>query len=165
MSAKTLIILRHAKSSWNTPAADLERPLAERGIADATAAGAILAEYELDAVLCSTAMRARQTWEHATAGGASCDLVEYSEAIYHAWPDELLGELRELDEQVETALLIGHQPTLSDLIVELARPSKKVEAVQQRFPTCALAVLTHKGTWSSLARGNAALKRYEIPRG
>ncbi len=165
MAAKTLIILRHAKSSWNAPAADLQRPLAERGVVDARAAGAILAGYPLDLVLCSTAERARQTWENAAAGGAHCDDVVFSEAIYHAWPDELLGELRELDEQVETALLIGHQPTLSDLIVELSRPSKRVEAVRQRFPTCALAVLTHKGTWASLGRGNAALKRYEIPRG
>lgn len=165
MAAKTLIILRHAKSSWNTPSADLQRPLAERGIADATAAGAVLAGYDLDRVLCSTAVRARQTWEHAVAGGAACDDVDYSEAIYHAWPDELLGELRELGEDVETALLIGHQPTLSDLVVELARQSKKVDAVRERFPTCALAVLTHKGPWQTLGRGNASLTRYEIPRG
>lgn len=165
MATKTLIILRHAKSSWKTPEADIRRPLSDRGQRDAEAAGTILAEYPLDVVLCSDATRAHQTWEQAVAGGARCDDVRYSEAIYHAWPEELLGELRELDDSVDAVLVIGHQPTLSDLVVEIAKPSKKAAAVQERFPTCSLVVLSVTGSWHKLGKGKASIKRFEIPRG
>lgn len=165
MASKTLLVLRHAKSSWRTPDVDLRRPLAERGIEDARVAGGILAEYRLDVVLCSSAVRARQTWENAVLGGARCADVRYSEAIYHAWADELLMEVRELGESAPTALLIGHQPTLSDLVLGLAKPSELTGQVAERFPTCALSVLTYRGAWKTLASAKATLKRYEIPRG
>ena len=165
MPTKTLVVLRHAKSSWRTPDLDIRRPLAERGRQDARAAGEILAGYRLDVVLCSSATRARQTWEGAVEGGASCADVRYSEAIYHAWADELLSELRDLSEDQPTALLIGHQPTLSDLVLGLAKPSELTLQVAERFPTSALCVLTYRGAWRTLGEGKATLKRYEIPRG
>ncbi|MCA0250869.1 MAG: histidine phosphatase family protein [Actinobacteria bacterium] len=165
MATKRLLVLRHAKSSWRTPDIDIRRPLAERGVQDARAAGAILAGYDLDVVLCSSATRARQTWENAMAGGAACDDVRYTEAIYHAWSDELLDEVRTLPEDAPTALLIGHQPTLSDLVLSLAKPSDLTAAVAERFPTSALAVLSYRGAWRTLAEGKATLQRYEIPRG
>ncbi|MGC3955945.1 MAG: histidine phosphatase family protein [Propionicimonas sp.] len=164
MATKTLLVLRHAKSSWRTPDLDIRRPLAERGIADARVAGGILAGYDLDVVLCSSAVRARQTWENAEAGGAACQDVRYTEAIYHAWTDELLDEVRELPEEAPTALLIGHQPTLSDLVLTLAKPSDLTQEVAQRFPTAALSVLTYRGAWRTLGAGRATLQRYEIPR-
>lgn len=165
MATKTLIVLRHAKSSWKTAELDLGRPLSERGEKDAEAAGAILAGYDIDVVLCSSATRARQTWEHAVIGGASCDDVRFSEAIYHAWAGELLAELHDLSEQTPTVLLIGHQPTLGDLVLGLAKPSALTARAAERFPTCALSVLTYRGGWKTLADGKAVLKRYEIPRG
>lgn len=165
MATKTLIVLRHAKSSWQTPAADIQRPLSERGERDAVAAGSILAGYDLDVVLASTATRVRQTWAGAVDGGASCKDVRVSELIYHAWPGELLAELHDLDEAVHTALLIGHQPTLGDLITTLAKPSALADAVAGKFPTAGLAVLTYRGAWKTLDAGKAVLKRFEIPRG
>ena len=165
MATRTLLVLRHAKSSWKTPDLDIRRPLAERGEQDARAAGEILAGYQLDVVLCSSATRARQTWEQAVAGGAACEDVRYSEAIYHAWADELVSELRDLPEDRPTALLIGHQPTLSDLVLGLAKPSELTTRVAERFPTSALSVLTYRGAWKTLGEGKAVLKRYEIPRG
>jgi phosphohistidine phosphatase len=80
-------------------------------------------------------------------------------------PDELLSELRDLDEATATVLLIGHQPTLGDLVLGLAKPSDLTREVQERFPTCALSVLTYRGGWKTLDRGRATLKAYEIPRG
>lgn len=165
MASKTLIVLRHAKSSWDTPETDIRRPLSERGRRDAAAAGEILAGYELDVVLASTATRVQQTWAGAETGGAQCADVRTSEIIYHAWPGELLAELHELDETVHAALLIGHQPTLGDLIVTLAKPSPLVDRVDAKFPTAGLAVLTYRGAWKTLAAGKATLKRFEIPRG
>ncbi|MCA0294590.1 MAG: histidine phosphatase family protein [Actinobacteria bacterium] len=165
MASKTLIVLRHAKSSWHTEEADLRRPLSERGERDAVAAGKILAGYELDVVLASTATRVQQTWTGAVSGGASCNDVRDSELIYHAWPGELLSELHELDETVHTALLIGHQPTLGDLITTLAKPSALVDKVHAKYPTAGLAVLTYRGAWKTLVGGKAKLARFEIPRG
>ncbi len=165
MATKTLIVLRHAKSSWQTVEPDLRRPLSERGERDAVAAGEILAGYDLDVVLASSATRVQQTWAGAVTGGASCADIRTSEAIYHAWASELLAELHDLDEARHTALLIGHQPTLSDLIVGLAKPSELVDRVAAKFPTAGLAVLTYRGAWKTLAEGKATLKRFEIPRG
>jgi len=165
MATKTLIVLRHAKSSWQTTEPDQRRPLSDRGERDAVAAGEILAGYQLDVVLASAATRVQLTWAGAQSGGASCDDVRTSEMIYHAWPNELLAELHELDETKLTALLIGHQPTLSDLIVGLAKPSPLTERIAAKFPTCGLAVLTYRGAWKTLTEGKANLKRFEIPRG
>ncbi|HQY98397.1 MAG TPA: histidine phosphatase family protein [Propionicimonas sp.] len=165
MASKTLIVLRHAKSSWNTPETDIRRPLSSRGRADAVAAGEILAGYTLDVVLASSATRVQETWERAQLGGAACADVRTSEAIYHAWAGELLGELHDLDESVHIALLIGHQPTLGDLIATLAKPSALTDRVSAKFPTAGLAVLTYRGAWKTLGAGKASLKRFEIPRG
>lgn len=165
MATKTLIVLRHAKSSWQTVDADQRRPLSERGERDAVAAGTVLAEYPLDVVLASSATRVQQTWEGAVEGGARCHDVRSSEAIYHAWPAELLAMVHDLPETITTALLIGHQPTLADLIVSLAKQSGLSERVAAKFPTAGLAVLTYRGAWKTLGEGKATLKRFEIPRG
>ncbi len=165
MATKTLIVLRHAKSSWNTPEPDLRRPLSARGRRDAVAAGELLAPYRLDVVLASAATRVQQTWAGVQDGGAHCPDVRVSELIYHAWPGELLAELRELDESVHTALLIGHQPTVGDLISTLAKPSPLIERIEAKFPTAALAVLSYRGAWKTLGPGRASLTRFEIPRG
>jgi len=165
MATKTLIVLRHAKSSWQTTEPDLRRPLSDRGERDAVAVGVVLAAFDLDVVIASTATRVQQTWEAAQTGGASCADVRTSEMIYHAWANELLTELHELDEAKHTALLIGHQPTLSDLIVSLSKPSPLTERVAAKFPTAGLAVLTYRGAWKTLTEGKATLTQFEIPRG
>ena len=165
MATKTLIVLRHAKSSWQTTEPDLRRPLSDRGERDAVAAGKVLSGFEIDVVLASTATRVQQTWEAAQTGGAACADVRTSEMIYHAWANELLTELHDLDETKHTALLIGHQPTLSDLIVSLCKASPLTERVAAKVPTAGLAVLTYRGAWKTLAEGKASLKQFEIPRG
>ena len=90
---RTLVVMRHAKSSWDTGLPDFERPLSRRGAKDAAAAGRILAGYRLGCVLSSTSTRTRQTWAGATNGGAACLDVRFTDALYHAWTDEVLVEL------------------------------------------------------------------------
>lgn len=160
----TLIVLRHAKSSWETSAPDFRRPLAARGIRDGVMAGRVLSEYPLDVVLCSGALRARQTWERAVAGGAWCDEVRFEDDIYYGGTRAVLDLLRALDGDIATALVIGHEPTLSDVVVELAAPSELVEDVEDKFPTSAIAVLDVPGAWHDLAEGAANLTRFEVPR-
>ena len=165
MSGKTLIVLRHAKSSWKTGESDVRRPLAERGLRDAQAMGTLLAGYSVDLVWCSSATRAQQTWERAQAGGAKATTVEITEAVYHAWADELIAEINALDESVSTLLIVGHQPTVGDLVTTLAKPSALATQVAEHYPTAGLAVLTYGGGWKTLGPEKAVLKRFERPRG
>ncbi|PKQ31666.1 MAG: hypothetical protein CVT62_07425 [Actinobacteria bacterium HGW-Actinobacteria-2] len=165
MAKKTLIVLRHAKSSWQTTDADQLRGLSERGERDAVAAGEILAEYDLDVVLASTAVRVQETWEGAESGGAECEDVRAIKAIYQGNEEALLKQLGKLGESDNTVLLVGHQPGVSDLILLLAKPNDLTEKVAKKFPTCGLAVLTFSGTWKSLKEGKAKLERFEIARG
>lgn len=165
MAAKTLIILRHAKSDWDTGEPDMRRPLADRGLLDGAAAGEVLADYDLDVVLCSEATRARQTWERAVVGGASCDDVRHTDAIYGAWPSDVVDLLRELPDAAETVLVIGHEPTLSDLVLELAEQSDLTDRVAVKFPTAGLAVLEFVTPWSALDTGTGVLTRFVVPRG
>ncbi len=159
----TLIILRHAKSSWDTGEPDIRRPLAERGMRDGVAAGEVLADYDLDVVLCSEATRARQTWERAVLGGAACDDVRFTDALYGAWPSDVVDLLRELPGEVDTVLVIGHEPTLSELVLELAERSDLTDRVAEKFPTAGIAVLEFDTPWNALDTG--VLTRFVVPRG
>jgi phosphohistidine phosphatase len=118
----TLVLLRHTKAESPDRSPDLDRPLTNRGHADAGAAGAWLAAqgHVPDLVLCSPAKRTRQTW-HAiavalaeTAGSAS-PVVRYERLAYDGSPRDLIDLIRALDDDVGTVLLIGHNPALSQL--------------------------------------------------
>lgn len=165
ISPRTLIVLRHAKSSWDTGEPDHRRPLAPRGWRDAVVAGQVLAEYQLDVVLCSTAMRARQTWQRAEVGGARCGDVRFLDALYGAYPSEVLQVVQGLPMRTMTAAVIGHEPTLSDFILDLAEPSPASEEISHKFPTCGLAVLRFHGSWAQLGSVAAEVVRFETPRG
>ena len=83
-------------------------------------------------------------------------------------PDFRAGERVQLTVvrgRLHTALLIGHQPTLGDLVTTLAKPSALADQVARKFPTSGLAVLTYRGAWKTLSAGKATLKRFEVPRG
>ena len=160
----TLIVMRHAKSSWQTGCADIDRPLCERGRRDALAAGALLAEFAIDLVWCSSALRARQTWEQACRGGASAARTVVDKSLYDTWADELITDLAALDGEA-TVLIVGHQPTVGDLVTTLAQPSALRAQVATHYPTAGIAVLSHSGAWDTLAPGSAILTRFEAPRG
>lgn len=163
--AHTLIVMRHAKSSWTTSEADHRRPLSNRGVRDATLAGALLGGYTLDAVLSSSSTRTQQTWQAAEMGGARCADVTFTDELYGAWPGAVVTLLHALDEGVGTAVVLGHEPTMSGLIGLLAESSELADEAADHFPTCGLAVLTVGGSWAELASGGAALTRFEVPRG
>ena len=159
----TLIVMRHAKSSWLTGCADIDRPLCERGLRDALAAGAVLAEFAIDQVWCSSALRAQQTWEQACLGGASAERTLVDKSLYDTWADELITDLATLDEE-GTVLIVGHQPTLGDLVTTLAKPSPLRAQAATHYPTAGIAVLRHPGPWETLGPGSATLERFEAPR-
>jgi len=163
--AHTLIVMRHAKSSWKTSEPDHRRPLSRRGIRDATLAGELLADYGIAALLSSSSTRTRQTWQAAELGGATAGEVTFTDALYGCWPGAVVELLNDLDEGVRTAMVLGHEPTMSSVVASLAEPSDLADEAAGSFSTCALAVLTIPRTWAGLGAGQADVIRFEIPRG
>ena len=163
--SRTLVVMRHAKSSWKTNDSDLRRPLSRRGSRDAVVAGNELAGTRFDVVLCSPAARVAQTWELLSMSRVSAAEMRVEDAIYHGGTDAILDLLRALPADAARVLVIGHEPTVSDLVLELAGPSTLRRRIEQKFPTCAMAVLTHTAPWSELGEGSATLAAFEVPRG
>ncbi|MET8080557.1 histidine phosphatase family protein [Streptomyces sp. NPDC005303] len=167
---RRLVVLRHAKSAWPEGVADHERPLGPRGRRDAPEAGRVLAAGDLlpDLALCSTAVRARHTWELASAQWGTSPPVRLDRALYGADVPELLAAVRATPPEVMTLLLVGHNPGLEELVLTLAGDGldDALEEVRVKFPTSAIAVLAFHGTsWRALAPGTALLTSVLVPRG
>jgi phosphohistidine phosphatase len=163
--SRTLLLLRHAKSSYPDGVADHDRPLAERGIREAPLAGDWIRVHAptVDAVLCSTATRTRQTLERTGIEAR----VHFLEEIYDATPGTVLRAINGVDAGVSTLLVVLHEPAVSSLALALAGPGSDAEAVGEvsaKYPTSAIAVLTTPGPWSHLALRGAALVAFHVPR-
>jgi phosphohistidine phosphatase len=171
-AGRRLILLRHAKSDWPAGVDDQDRPLAERGIADAAVAGAELAALSavspIDAVLCSPARRTQQTWMLASAALTPVPPSRIVPDLYGADVDDLLDVVRMIPHTVRTALVIGHEPTMSETTKALAGPGSDATALKQvktKYPTSGIAVLTFGTDWPALTDSAAALEAFLIPRG
>lgn len=167
---RRLMVLRHAKSAWPEGVEDHRRPLGPRGLRDAPAAGRALAEAGglPDLALCSTAVRARRTWELAAAEWGTPPPVRYDRRLYAAGVADLLDVVREVPREVEALLLVGHNPGLGELVAELAGDGldDSLERLRAKFPTSAIAILTWRGTgWPALGPGTALLTSFMVPRG
>ncbi|MFC0624340.1 SixA phosphatase family protein [Kribbella deserti] len=165
---RLLVLLRHAKAVPPESMADLERPLAPRGRADAAEAGKWLAEQGIaaDLVLCSPAERTRETWQYAANAGASAGDVWFDRRIYNAYPESLLEVLRDVPAEARTVIVVGHAPGIPWLADELAAPAETEArtALTQKYPTTGLAVLQHNSAWPDLTADDATLLHYVIPR-
>ena len=176
---RTLVLFRHAKSAW-PDVADHDRPLAPRGRRDAPVMGAWLRDAGLlpDRVLCSTARRARETWQLAQTGLGTEPPVSFERGVYDSAADGLLTLVRQASAAVTTLLVIGHNPTNEDLAFMLAAPTpgdgagsapddaaaSAMERMRAKFPTAAIAVLGFAGTWRGLGQGKARLTAFVTPR-
>ncbi len=159
----TLYLLRHAKSSWDTLGLhDHERPLAPRGQKAAARMGEHLrAGGALPAlVLCSTATRTRETLDLLGLDAP----VEYDDGLYDATEGELLDRLRRLPSSLESVMLIGHNPSVQELTLMLAREGDGLARIHDKFPTGALATLSFEGDWSALAPHSALLVEFVRPK-
>jgi phosphohistidine phosphatase len=162
---RRLLLLRHAKSDW-PDVADHERPLARRGRRDSPVVGRWLGRsgYVPDEVVCSTARRARETWELASAGLAeavpgAAPRVRYEPRVYEATVLGLLMLVRELSDELRTVLIVGHNPGLAELAAGLTAPSQRPRA----FPTAAVAVLGLDAGWAATGPGEARLLAFAAP--
>jgi phosphohistidine phosphatase len=174
---RTLVLFRHAKSAW-PDVADHDRPLARRGIQAAPVMGRWLRDAGLvpDLVLCSTARRARESWQFAQAGLAASPPVTFDRGIYEGMAADLLDLIRQVPATTGTLLLIGHNPAIEELALMLAVTSRAagsssgtaspgdLDRMRSKFPTAAIAVLEPTGTWRDLASGQARLTAFVTPR-
>jgi phosphohistidine phosphatase len=164
---RTLHLLRHAKSSWDDETlTDHERPLSPRGIRDAKRIAEHLGAVGAppDVVLCSSAVRTRQTLDlvKASLGDASIDVED---GLYGASADALLDRIHGIPESAHSALVIAHNPGLEELVLLLAAPGPLRAEVNAKFPTGALATLAlGDRTWSSVSPGDAELAGYTTPK-
>jgi phosphohistidine phosphatase len=153
---KTLFLLRHAETEQVRPGGrDHERQLTPHGEAQARALGGWLASQpRVDMALCSTAARTRQT----LAACAPAAPAEFTDALYNSGSDTILEAIRELSEQVDTALVVGHAPGVPGLVYDLADPGtsnpEAMATIDSRYPAGTVAVLAFDGTWSALASAN-----------
>jgi len=131
---KTLLILRHAKSSWKQPVDDHDRPLNKRGKADAPRMGRVLRDGGLlpDLIVSSTARRARKTAEKVAQHAGYEGSIELSPDLYLAGPGAYRRLLREISADFERVLVVGHNPGL-EMLLEAAT------GVGETLPTAALA--------------------------
>ncbi len=153
MRTRTLVILRHAKAANPDGLPDLERPLTDRGHADAAVAGAWLIHSDLapDLVLCSPARRTRQTWHGVAVALSSEPPVRFENQLYGAPVRTLLATVRAADEGAATVLLIGHNPGLSELSALLDPDGADAEGLR----TAGIAVHTLTGAWTDFGNGTA----------
>jgi phosphohistidine phosphatase len=163
---KRVYLLRHAKSSSKDPTLrDRDRPLAGRGRRAAKAIARHLREERInpDLVLCSPALRARQTLERVEpelGRGA----VRVEPQLYGTGLDELLKVLRGLPDRIESVMLVGHNPTLQELAVALAGRSQELAPIEAKFPTGALATLVFpESRWREVAPGTGQLEGFFRP--
>jgi phosphohistidine phosphatase len=163
-----LHLLRHAKSAREDDAEDRLRPLSRRGREDArlVSAGLPAALGAVDLVLCSTALRTRETASLALAGFAVPPPVAFEDGLYLAAVPALILRLRRLDEATQTVLLIGHNPGLHELALALAAPASPAypALVSGKFPTLARASLIIETGWASLDRARHTLCDYVTPK-
>jgi phosphohistidine phosphatase len=167
----TLSLLRHAKSSWDDPSLeDFDRPLAKRGIAAADRMGAYIQAQGLapDAILCSSAVRARQTLELVLPHFLGPPTVEYDRSLYLASAPVMLARLRRRDAKLTRhVMLVGHDPGMHALACQLASTGnpEQLRAMAHKFPTAGLAVIRFKArAWSKLAAGAGELDRFVTPK-
>jgi phosphohistidine phosphatase len=165
---KTLHLLRHAKSSWKDAALDdHERPLSKRGRETAKMIGAYLRREKIrpDVVVCSSAVRARQTLAPISKE-IKPPKVELKKEIYEVPQQKLWKHIWTLPENADCVLLIGHNPALHDLALALADAESRAQMpqIEVKFPTGAMATFRFDGTWKELRPNGAALSAFTTPK-
>jgi len=157
---KTLIVMRHAKSSWGDPgAADIDRPLNKRGRASAAAIGEWLrfGGFGPDLVLCSSERRTAETWEHM---GFKAE-ARFLPSLYHAGLGEILRAVRW--GEGNCVLLLGHNPGLAAFAASIVDKAPSHERFYD-YPTAATMVAQFEGDWADLELGRAKSRAFTVPR-
>ncbi len=169
---KVVHLLRHAKSDWDDVSlTDHERPLSKRGIAAAKAMGRHLGTeaFQVDAIYCSTACRARETLKHLGRAVHNVPVV-LTDALYMVTPEDVFILIKRAPETAQSLLVIGHNPTTQDAALSLigrAAPGQReaLNELRAKYPTGALAsIRCNLPRWRNLVPGVGTLLRFLTPR-
>jgi phosphohistidine phosphatase len=169
---KTLHLLRHAKSDWaNADLGDHERPLNARGTAAAKAMGSRLAseDFRVDAIFCSTATRARETYQLLVKPLPRIPATFHDE-LYMVSPGDLLAFIRSVADTHQSIMLIGHNPATHALALSMiARAAtgagKSLAALKEKYSTGALCTIGFEvAQWREVSPGKGSLVRYLRPK-
>ncbi|MGW7440019.1 SixA phosphatase family protein [Streptomyces sp. NPDC054849] len=150
-----LVLVRHAKAvPKDAGFEDVERPLNERGRADAPRAGRWLAEsgYKPDLALCSPSRRTRQTWQLLVPALPDPPDAVYDERIYKGGPNVLITAVAERGAGLGCVALVGHNPGIHELASALcgSGPPELLEELRARFPKSGIVVVDLPGGWDTL---------------
>lgn len=161
-SMKNLILVRHAKSSWDDPTLpDQERPLSKRGKRDAPVMGRLLKQrgWVPDLILSSQATRAIKTANKlARELGYPKKRIEVREGIYLRGVDELVGLIAALDDHCQRVMLVGHNPEFTELAKRLTH------AEIDNVPTCGVvSIVFEPASWKDCAHVGGRLEFFERP--
>ena len=158
----TLILTRHAKSSWGDPGLpDHARPLNKRGRASAEAMGIWLKKRELlpDQVLSSSSQRTRETYQRMALTARS---TTFTDDLYHASAQQILNELNHATGQ--TVLLLGHNPGIAEFAGQIVQAPPDAERFHD-YPTCATTVITFDApTWDEVDWHSGLVQDFILPR-
>ena len=165
---RRVLLLRHGKSAWPDGLDDLERPLANRGRDAARRMGRYLADERLlpDLALASPARRTPETWTLAERSLGEVPMRS-EPRIYEAPPDRLLAVLRDVNPEVGTLLMVGHNPGLEELLRLLLSQEDRYHSAGalRKYPTAALAVIDVPApTWRELSPRSGRLDRFVTPK-
>jgi phosphohistidine phosphatase len=166
---RELLLLRHAKSSWDDPSLDdHDRPLARRGRRAADALRQHLSSHGVapDLILCSTARRTVETWERIAPGMADATRIEIDHRLYGADAADLRARLHEVEPGARRVMVIAHNPGVQDLVLELVGTGDERQRarMERKYPTGALATLAVAGPWATIGAGVAELVDFVEPR-
>ena len=171
MPMRTLIFLRHAKSSWALPGInDFDRPLNERGNKAAPQMANWLASegIKLDVIVCSSAKRTRETLAHMQPRLSQEVATILEPNLYLASSATLFECAAKLDDGYETAMLLAHNPGLHDAALSSLTTASRRESgeMRSRFPTCACAIISLPiDRWSEITTDIGELNAYMTPKG
>jgi phosphohistidine phosphatase len=165
---RRLMLLRHAKAVPQGGLADENRPLAERGRTDMPAVAAFVGAQGLvpDLVLVSSALRTRETWELLLPAFSTAPVHRIEARLYAAPSEQIFYVVRETAPEIQSLMLIGHNPGLED-IARILTGSGETDALIRfggAMPTSSLAVIDVAGGWSDLQERTGRLEFFVTPR-
>jgi phosphohistidine phosphatase len=166
---RRLLLMRHAKAAKQGPTGrDRDRPLEPRGRSDAEQIGAYLHRRALvpDLALVSTALRARETWDHLSAGWPHVT-VEHRDDLYNADPGDLLAAVRAAAQDAQRILLLAHNPGLHEFALALTSSAHTpaAAALADHLPTGAVVVIDFTvRSWNEISFRRGRLDSFISPR-
>jgi phosphohistidine phosphatase len=168
---KKLILLRHAKSGWDDPVArDFDRPLNRRGEKAARLVGRWMKNeaIDFDHVIASPAVRVIETLDHIVGGYGRRIEATWERRVYLASSATLMDVMRELGDDIKSVMMVGHNPGMEDLVLELVAEDIGGEMralVYEKFPTAAIAEIELDiASWSEIDRNTGKIKKFIRPR-